>query len=92
MSQSNTLGPKTVKLNINDFSCGMHYYIYSLTGGTDNGQFSQCVFVNGHAPDNLTGGPINALENIRAYASETNNEIKISSQAYSVQYILVEKK
>jgi hypothetical protein len=66
------------------------YYFYSLTGGTDNGDFSQRVYVNGHNPDYLTGGPIKNLENIKAFSSQTNNGIVISSPAYSVQYIIIE--
>jgi len=83
---------EVVKIDVTNFNFGKRYYLYSLTGGKDNGQFSQCVFVNGHSPDNLTGGPINNLENIKAYSMQIDNEIKIGSPAYSVQYILVEEK
>ena len=81
---------KTVNLDVINFKAGKRYYLYSLTGGKDNGDFSQCVFVNGHAPDNETGGPIKNLENIKAFASSTNKNIVLSSPEYSVQYILVD--
>jgi hypothetical protein len=83
---------EVVKLDISNFAYGKRYYLYSLTGGNDNGQFSQCVFVNGHGPDNMTGGPINNLENIKAFSAQINNEIKFISPAYSVQYVLIENK
>jgi hypothetical protein len=83
---------EVVKIDISNFNYGQRYYSYSLTGGKDNGQFSQCVFVNRNKPDNATGGPIKNIENIKSFSSQINNEIKISSPAYSVQYILVENK
>jgi hypothetical protein len=83
---------EVVKIDISNFNYGQRYYSYLLTGGKDNGQFSQCVFVNGNKPDNATGGPINNLDNIKSFSSQINNEIKISSPAYSIQYILVENK
>ncbi len=83
---------EVMRLDISNFAFGQRYYFYSLTGGKDNGQFSQCVFVNGHKPDYNTGGPINDLENIKAFSALVNNDIIISSPAYSVQYILVENR
>ncbi len=79
-----------VKLDASNFKSGKRFYMYSLTGGKDNGDFSQCVFVNGQGPDNKTGGPINSLENIKAFSSTINKGIIFSSPAYSVQYILLE--
>ncbi len=77
-------------LNIKDFRQGNRCYVYSLTGGDDNGEFSQKVFVNGKGPDNLTGGPINNLQNIKALSHEINDEIKLVLAPRSVQYLLVE--
>jgi len=38
---------QTVGLNIQNFGYGEKFYTYTLTGGTDNGEFSRKVFVNG---------------------------------------------
>lgn len=77
-------------LNIEDFSYGSRCYIYSLTGGDDNCEFSQKVFVNGKGPDNITGGPVNDLQNIMALSYELNNDIKLVLPPWSVQFLLVE--
>ena len=79
-----------VELSIPGFGYGDRYFLYSLTGGTDNGEFSQKVYVNGQGPDNLTGGPINDLVNIKAKSAIINDTIKFSSPARSVQYIMVQ--
>jgi hypothetical protein len=79
-------------LSIHDFKHGSRYYSYSLTGGDDNGEFSQKVFVNGKGPDNLTGGPVNDLQNIKALSVKINDSIKINLPPYSVQFLIVEGK
>jgi hypothetical protein len=81
---------ETIKLDPKDYAFGERYCIYSLTGGDDNGQFSQKVYVNGVAPANATGGPIDSLEEISAWACPAGEEIKFTSPARSVQYILIE--
>ena len=78
------------ELNIHDFKYGNRCYIYSLTGGDDNGEFSQKVFVNGSGPDNITGGPVNNLQNIKALSQKINKGIKLVLPPYSVHFLLVE--
>jgi len=83
---------KTVWLDLQNFNAGDRYYMYRLTGGDDNTPFSQRVYVNGIAPDNKTGGPINELTNIKSLSSVIeNNSLTVNAPAYSVQYIVVEK-
>jgi hypothetical protein len=48
------------------------------------------VYVNGNGPDITIGGPIGTLANIPAWAYLTGDEIKFTSPAKSVQYILIE--
>jgi hypothetical protein len=69
---------------------GENYYIYSITGGEDNGEFSQVVYVNESGPDYDTGGPIEDLESIKAYACSIGDEIKFVLPGRSVQYVLIE--
>jgi hypothetical protein len=74
-----------------NYGFGERYYIYSLTGGSDNGEFSQSVYVNGEAPTNASGGPIGNLAAISAWAyPATGDDIIFTSPARSVQYILLE--
>jgi len=78
--------PQIVNINIE----GSRFYFYSLSGGTDNGNFSQSVFINGNAPSFKSGGPILNLKDLKAFSSKIDDEIKIESPAYSVQFILIE--
>lgn len=71
-----------------DFKYGDRCYIYSLTGGDDNGEFSQKVFINGSGPDNLTGGPVNNLQNIKALSQKINDGIKLVLPPWSVHFLL----
>jgi len=80
---------KTVKINIKNFRFGTNYYWYTLTGGSDNGEFSGAVFVNGIGPSNSTGGPSN-YATIKANAAAIQNNIMIAMPGRSVSFIAVE--
>ena len=79
-----------IRINMPDFGYGQRYYMYNLAGGTDNGNFSQSVYVNDHQPDNLTGGPINDLDGLKAWSEIISKPVKFYSPEYSVQYVLIE--
>jgi hypothetical protein len=81
---------QVVKIEPQVLTLGEKYYLYSLTGGDDNGEFSQSVYVNNEAPTNATGGPINNLQEIPAWAYTIDDEIIFSSPSRSVQFILLE--
>lgn len=81
---------QVVKIEAQGLTLGEKYYLYSLTGGDDNGEFSQSVYVNYEAPTNATGGPINNIQEIPAWAYIIDDEIKFYSPARSVQFILLE--
>ncbi len=81
---------ETIKLYIPDFGYGDRYYMYSLTGGIENGEFSQIVNVNDYGPDNTTGGPIDNLENLKAWSAVIEKSILFNSPGRSVQFILIE--
>jgi hypothetical protein len=80
-----------VKINIPGFGYGQRYYLYSLTGGSDNGSFSQKVFVNDKQPDNLTGGPIKDIDGLKAWSDIIAQSVTFYSPEYSVQYILIDR-
>jgi hypothetical protein len=67
---------------------GQRYYLYTLTGGTDNGEFSAKVFVNGRGSEYAAGGPPN-VKQIKPLSAIAKGSIKIASPRYSVQYLLL---
>lgn len=67
---------KVIKINLKTWKPGATVYWYVLTGGTDNGEFSRKVYVNGYGPAGSTGGPSD-YATIQAYSSSTANGILI---------------
>ena len=76
-------------VDLANFGYGDRFYIYTLTGGTDNGDFSLKVNVNGETSTWLAGGPPD-VENIPSRSSLITDGIKIIAPKKSVTYILVE--
>ncbi len=70
---------------------GNRFYFYRLTGGTDNGDFSRKVFVNGKGPDGISGGP-SSYATLNAYSAVTKNGVKVALPARSVVYVVIDKK
>ena len=70
---------------------GNRFYYYTLTGGTDNGEFSRKVYVNGKGPDGISGGP-SSYSSLKAYSSVTSGGINITLPARSVVYVVIDKK
>lgn len=81
---------QTVELDINNFESGDKYYTMTLTGGTDNGEFSRKVYLNGLGTDEEGGGP-DEYEDIAASALETEGGISVDLPPMGVVYVLVEK-
>jgi len=82
---------RVISVNTDSIGTGTKYYIYSFTGGTDNGDFSSNVYINGEGPSSAyQWGPYEELFDIPAYAYPIENEIKFTSPARSVQMIMVE--
>lgn len=82
---------QTVELNLKNFKPGSRFYYHTLTGGTDNGNFSRKVYVNGITTAEVAGGPEN-YESIKPRSTVINGNIKLSLPKYSVTHLLVEKK
>lgn len=80
---------QTVDITLRNFGYGQNYYTYTLTGGTDNGEFSRKVYVNGKGPTLASGGPT-GIGTIAARATPVGGGIKIAAPARSVTYVLVE--
>jgi len=81
----------TALVTLENAKAGNRFYWYSLTGGTDNGEFSRKVFVNGRGPTELSGGPATEYATLRPYGASTTGGIKVSLPARSVVYMLIDK-
>lgn len=84
---------QVAQVEVPDWPNIQRFYQYSLTGGSDNGDFSLQVYVNGIGPSaTKIGGPIHVLDDIKAQSSPVNDLLKIRLPRLSVQYLLLEKK
>ncbi len=81
---------QVVKIDPKNIGVGNQYYNYSLTGGTDNGDFSLFVSVNGISATGTQWGPRETLETIPASAYPINDAITLNVPGRSVQFIMVE--
>jgi len=79
-----------VRINPTNPGANNIYYVYSLTGGTDNGDFSLKVSVNGAGPEGTQWGPRENLETIPAKAYAIDSDIIINSPGRSVQFIMLD--
>ncbi|MCF8226749.1 MAG: T9SS type A sorting domain-containing protein [Bacteroidales bacterium] len=79
-----------VEIDMQNGEYGLNYYYYTLTGGTDNGDFSRQVLINGVETDEEGGGPDN-YESIKAHASKTRNGITLHLPSLSVVYVMIDK-
>ncbi len=82
---------QTVKILVKNFNPGSRYYWYTLTGGSDNGNFSPKVYVNAIGPNETTGGP-STYKQIKAYAVAAQGEIKLDLPARASVYLVIDKK
>lgn len=82
---------QTVSININNFAAGSRYYYYTFTGGTDNGEFSRKVYINGNGPTGAAGGPANFLT-LAASSATISGGIKVSVPAKSVIFLVAQGK
>ncbi|MBN2807490.1 MAG: T9SS type A sorting domain-containing protein, partial [Prolixibacteraceae bacterium] len=82
--------PKVVSIYPDNIGVGNLYYNYSLTGGTDNGDWSYYVSVNGEEASGTQWGPRENLESIPANAYPVDNDIKLNVPAMSVQFMMIE--
>jgi hypothetical protein len=81
----------TVQVVVNNFKKGNNFYYYRLNGGTDNGEFSRNVLVNGNASSYASGGP-SGYKTINPYGTSTVNGISVSVPARGAVYLVIEEK
>lgn len=80
-----------VQTSFKNFNAGNRFYWYTLTGGTDNGEFSRKVFVNGAGPSGVAGGPEN-YATLKAYSATATNGVKITVPPRGVVCMVIDKK
>jgi hypothetical protein len=81
---------QVIDIKFANFSAGSRYYYYTLTGGTDNGNFSRSVYVNGQSNTASGLGPTD-YTTLKPYGTDiVGGSIKLSMPKYSVTYVLVE--
>ncbi|MES2455434.1 MAG: alpha-L-arabinofuranosidase [Bacteroidota bacterium] len=83
------LSAQVASVNISNFKAGSRYYYYTLTGGTDNGDFSAKVLVNDQGPAGAAGGPA-SYKTLQARSVSQTGGIKLSLPPRSVVYVAVE--
>jgi hypothetical protein len=82
---------EAVQLHIKSFQQGERYYGYTLTGGSDNGEFSRKVVVNGKGPSGVSGGPADYTQ-LKPWSAKTAGNISLILPARTVVCIVVERK
>lgn len=80
-----------VNVHFNNYYTGSNYYYYTLQGGSDNGEFSGKVLVNGTGPSGDYGGPP-SYATLAARSTSTTNGIKVNVPARGVVFLVVDKK
>lgn len=81
---------KSVEIKISNFRKGSRFYWYTLTGGTDNGEFSRKTLVNGIAGTKAAGGPDN-YTSIYPNAASTAAGIRVIVPGRAAVYLVVAK-
>lgn len=82
---------QSAELKFNNFLPGARYFWYSLEGGTDNGEFSGKVLVNGTGTSLNAGGPA-AYAGIKAFSAPAEKGIKVTVPARGAVFMVVQKK
>ncbi|HKG92047.1 MAG TPA: hypothetical protein VKA84_09160, partial [Gemmatimonadaceae bacterium] len=83
--------PQAVELKFRNFARGNRLYWYSLEGGTDNGEFSRKVSVNGSTTSAQAGGP-ESYASIAARSAQTSSGTRVSVPGRGAVFVLVDKK
>lgn len=81
---------KVVQIDIKNFRKGSRFYWYTLTGGTDNGEFSRKTLVNGVTSASASGGPSN-YKDLSPYSGSTTNGIRVVVPGRAAVFMVVSK-
>jgi hypothetical protein len=78
-----------IRVDVDNFGYGDRFYYYTLTGGSDNGDFSRKVVVNGETTSLVSGGPPDPAA-VLPRSADCSGGVKLVAPARSVQYVLIE--
>lgn len=81
---------KIVTVEMKDHGVGDRFYFYTLTGGTDNGEFSLKVLINGEGPTLSAGGPL-SYATIKSRSAFAPDGIRLALPARSVTYLIADE-
>jgi len=88
----NTTGTaQNTEVDFKNIKLGTRFYWYTLSGGTDNGEFSRKVFVNGSGPTAIAGGPSD-YATLKAQSALTAKGIKLTIPAWSAVFVMIDTK
>jgi hypothetical protein len=82
---------QNVEIKTKNISVGSRFYWYTLSGESDNGEFSRKVKVNDQGTTNIAGGPKD-YKTIKAKSAATDQGIKVTVPAWSSVYLIIDKK
>ncbi len=82
---------QTIQVKFKNFKAGNRYYWYSLEGGTDNGEFSRKVSVNGNGTTAEAGGP-DSYATLKAYSALNTKGVTVTVPARGAICVAIEKK
>jgi len=82
---------QTALITFENAKPGSRYYWYTLTGGTDNGEFSRKVYVNNQGSTEASGGPASSYISIKPNSANTTGGIKLALPGRSVVYVVIDK-
>jgi hypothetical protein len=85
------LSTQVVNIKTDNFQTGKQYYYTRLTGGTDNGEFSRKVYVNGKTTTLDGGGPAD-YATLKPYGTTVNGEIVLTLPPRGTLFVVVEQK
>lgn len=83
--------PQVVEIKMKNFRMGNRFYWYTLEGGTDNGEFSRKVLVNGNTTAAAAGGPVD-YTTLKANSALTANGIRVTVPAKGAVILAIDKK
>lgn len=81
---------KSVEIKFTNFKKGTKFYWYTLTGSTDNGEFSRKTLVNGVGPTYAAGGPDN-YKNLSPSSSSASNGVRVIVPGRACVFVVVAK-
>ncbi|HEX9106225.1 MAG TPA: hypothetical protein VF832_03335, partial [Longimicrobiales bacterium] len=82
---------QTVQLQLSNFKPGERMYWYTLEGGSDNGEFSRRVSVNGSTTSAAAGGPPD-YATLPARSARTAGGMRVSIPGRGAAFVLLDKK